>query len=408
MSHIFLIDHLGRAGDGVCLKGDQKHFIPFALPGESGSFNESSFWVVDGDASSHRIDPFCPYFKRCGGCVAQHMDEGLYRNWKTEGVRRALEQAKLPPDIHDFIDAHGAGRRRVTLHARWHEGVYHVGFMRAKSHDLVEIDTCPVLVPALVHAPQIARDLCKAMVNCRKPLDIMMTATQGGLDVDIRGMGDISDRVRQNLIFQTQQLDLARLSIHGELILEQRSPFIQIGSHKVTPPASGFMQATDTGERALLELVEQACSKVKSVVDLFAGFGPFTLHLAQNRHVHAVESFQPAVQALDKALRQAKGLKPVTYELRDLMRRPLLEPELNKFDVVLLDPPRAGAEAQVQRLAKSKVPLVISVSCDAGTFARDTAILVSGGYHLERVTLVDQFKYSAHIEIVGILKKIKV
>jgi 23S rRNA (uracil1939-C5)-methyltransferase len=178
-----------------------------------------------------------------------------------------------------------------------------------------------------------------------------------------------------------------------------------MGRAAVVPPAGSFLQATRLGEETLAGLVTGACERAKRVADLFAGSGPFSLRLAEKAEVHAVEYDQGSMAALDKAFRATPGLRRISTEARDLFRRPLLTPELNAFEAVVLDPPRAGAEAQAKQLAVSKVPLVVSVSCDAATFARDAAILIAGGYRLERVTPVDQFKHSPHLEVVGILRK---
>ena len=200
-------------------------------------------------------------------------------------------------------------------------------------------------------------------------------------------------------------LDLARLSIHGDVVVERRTPALTIAHSSVALPAGSFLQATRLGEESIAGIVLDACKSAKRVADLFAGCGPFALRLAQRAAVHAVESDKAAVTALERAARATPGLRAVTTEIRDLFRRPLLTPELNIFDAVVMDPPRAGAEAQAQQIAQSKVPLVVSVSCDAGTFARDTAILQNAGFRLEKVFCVDQFSYSPHVEIVGILRR---
>jgi len=282
----------------------------------------------------------------------------------------------------------------------------HVGFMAPRSHRIVEIAFCPITEPALKdRAPAIARVIGEHLKGPRKPLDIQITATQTGFDVDVRGHGPMKDADRLSLIDLADSLDLSRLSVHGDVIVERRPPAILMGRTSVVPPPGSFLQATKLGEEVLAGLVTEACAKAKRVADLFAGAGPFSLRLAEKSEVHAVEFDKGSMTALDKAVRATPGLRRVSTEARDLFRRPLLTPELNAFDAVVLDPPRAGAEAQVTQLATSKVPLVVSVSCDAATFARDAAILMSGGYRLERVIPVDQFKHSPHLEVVGILRR---
>jgi 23S rRNA (uracil1939-C5)-methyltransferase len=308
--------------------------------------------------------------------------------------------------VEALIDAHGEGRRRLTLHVRYPDRAMRVGYMAARSHDIVEIAFCPIAEPALKEsAPEIARALAERLARGRKPLDIQITAAETGFDVDLRGHGPVSERERQDLVALAADLDLARLALHGEVLVERRAPVITMGRAAVVPLPGSFLQATRAGEEILAGLVAGACAGARRIADLFSGVGPFALRLAERAEVHAVEGDRGAIAALDKAARAAPGLRRVSTEVRDLFRRPLLSPELDAFDAVVLDPPRAGAEAQVRQLALSRVPLVVSVSCDAGTFARDAAVLAAAGYRLERVVPVDQFKHSPHVEVFGVLRR---
>lgn len=410
MNETVLIDHLGQKGDGVVRAESGPVFVPFALPGESARIlrdGERGQLVEILTPSESRIAAICPLFTRCGGCVAQHMAPGLYREWKRRQIVTALERARLEAPVADLVDAHGEGRRRVTFHARRGENGMEIGFMAARSHDLVAVEICPVLAPGLARAPQIALALANRLVGSGKPLDIQVTTSEAGLDVDIRGHGPAADPLRLALTTLAGRLDLARLSLHGDVVVERRPPGQPMGKALVVPPAGGFLQATKAGEEIIAAYVLAALGKSKSVADLFSGCGPFTLRIAERARVHAAESDAAAIAALARAAATTQGLKPVSHETRDLVRRPLLEHELNGYDAVVLDPPRAGAEAQVRRLAASKVPLVVYVSCDAASFARDAALLVAGGYVLEGVTPIDQFRYSAHIELVGIFRRPK-
>lgn len=408
MNEILTVDHLGQRGDGIARMASGSVFVPYALPGETVRA------VVDGERgqlveilapSGSRIAAICPLFTRCGGCAAQHMAPDLYREWKRRQVVTALERAGVAAPVGALIDAHGAGRRRVTFHARRQGEAMVVGFMAARSHELIEVEACPVLVPGLDRAPAVAQMLANRMGGAGKPLDIQLTASEAGLDVDLRGHGPPGDKLRLALTQLAERLDLARLSNHGEIVVERRPPLQQMGKALVAPPPGGFLQATALGEETLAGLVMAALPKGKRAADLFAGCGPFSFRMAERMQVLAVESDKAAMLALAKAFGATPGLKPIATETRDLFRRPLLEHELNGFDVVVLDPPRAGAEAQVKRLAASKVRDVIYVSCDVGSFARDAATLVAGGYALEAVTPVDQFRYSAHVELVGVFRR---
>ncbi len=408
MAEQVTIKRLGAKADGIAEGASGPVFVPKVLPGETVTIERdgSHAHLVSVDAPSpERETPFCPYFDVCGGCATQHMKHGFYQAWKQETLVHTLRQARIEAPIEKLIDAHGDGRRRVTLHVRFPDRM-HVGYMEARSHQIVEIAFCPIAEPALKEqAPSIARAIGEHLKSARKPLDVQITTTQTGFDVDVRGHGPLKDKDRLSLIDLAARLDLSRLSIHGDVIVERRPPAIVMGRAAVVPPAGSFLQATRLGEETLAGLVTGACERSKRVADLFAGSGPFSLRLAEKAEVHAVEYDQGSMSALDKAFRATPGLRRISTEARDLFRRPLLTPELNAFDAVVLDPPRAGAEAQAKQLALSKVPLVVSVSCDAATFARDAAILIAGGYRLERVIPVDQFKHSPHLEVVGILRK---
>jgi 23S rRNA (uracil1939-C5)-methyltransferase len=403
------IKRLGAKGDGIADTSSGPVFVPKVLPGETVSIERdgSHARLVSVDvASPERETPFCPYFDECGGCATQHMQHGFYQAWKQETLVHTLRQARIEAPVEPLIDAHGDGRRRVTLHVRFPDRAMQVGFMAPRSHQIVEIAFCPVTEPALKEqAPAIARAVGEHLKGPRKPLDIQITATQTGFDVDVRGYSPLKDPDRLRLIDLAASLDLSRLSIHGDVIVERRPPAIVMGRAAVVPPAGSFLQATKLGEETLAGFVTGACARAKRIADLFAGTGPFSLRLAEKADVHAVEFDKGSMVALDKAVRATPGLRRVTTEARDLFRRPLLTPELNAFDAVVLDPPRAGAEAQAKQIAVSKVPLVVSVSCDAATFARDAGILIGSGYRLERVIPVDQFKHSPHLEVVGILRR---
>jgi 23S rRNA (uracil1939-C5)-methyltransferase len=403
------IRRLGAKADGVAEGASGPVFVPKVLPGEAVTIEREGSHarlVSVDEPSPERETPFCPYFDDCGGCATQHMKHGFYQAWKQGTLVHTLKQARIEAPVEPLVDAHGEGRRRVTLHVRFPDRAMHVGYMAPRSHQIVEIAFCPIAEPGLKEqAPGIARTIGEHLKAPRKPLDIQITQTQTGFDVDVRGHGPLKDADRLSLIDLASRLDLSRLSIHGDVIVERRPPAILMGRASVVPPAGSFLQATKLGEETLAGLVTEACARAKRVADLFAGSGPFSLRLAERSEVHAVEFDKGSMTALDKAFRATPGLRRVGTEVRDLFRRPLLAPELNAFDAVVLDPPRAGAEAQVKQIAVSKVPLVVSVSCDPATFARDAAILMASGYRLERVIPVDQFKHSPHLEVVGILRK---
>ena len=239
----------------------------------------------------------------------------------------------------------------------------------------------------------------------RKPLDIQLTATDSGLDVDVRGSGPLQSGTIAALARVAETHGLARLTRHGELVTQRVQPLLSIGRARVPLPPASFLQATAEGEAALARLVIEHVGKAKRVADLFAGVGTFALRLAERARVTAADSEAAAIQALQRAAAVTPGLKRIDAVSRDLFRRPFLPIELKGFDAVVFDPPRQGAEAQARELARSAVETVVAVACDPVTFARDVKILVGGGYRLVSVTPIDQFRYSHHVEVVGQLER---
>ncbi len=412
MSEVLSIARLGGKGEGIADRSGGPVFLPYALPGErieAEIAGDRGFIAAILEPSLHRVTPPCPYFTRCGGCAIQHLAAPEYGAWKRGLLVHALERARLETVIAPLVDARGTGRRRVTLHVRY-TGTgkamrAEAGFMAVRSHTLIDLDHCPILVPALASSPTIARAVGEALKSRGKPLDVQLTATLSGLDVDIRGAGTVGNAERLSLSELAHRFDLARLTVHGELIVSSRAPLIAMGRAQVIPPPGSFLQATEAGEAALAELVTAAAGGAKRVADLFCGSGPFALRLAERSSVTAMDNGEASIQALKQGASRTQGLKPITASTRDLFRRPLLAKELSAFDAIVFDPPRAGAEAQARQIAQAKVAKVIAVSCDTGTFARDARILVEGGYRLESITPVDQFVYSAHLETVAVFSR---
>jgi len=404
-----VIDHVGHRGDGVALAGGETIYVPYTLGGETvevapvpGHHPDRRRLLQVERASPERIAPFCPHFATCGGCAIQHWESERYRAWKRDIVVETLAQAKLACEAGPLIDAHGLGRRRITLHARigTHD-VLKVGFAAANSHDIIPVDRCPILEPGLSGALDAGWAVAEPLIATGKPLDIQITSTDNGLDVDVRGSGPLPAAMIATLSRVAEGHRLARLTRHGELVLMRTPPTIRIGTAQVTLPPGSFLQATVAGEEALAALVSEHCRRAKHVADLFCGVGPFALRLAEKSRISAFDSDAGAVAALQKAATSTSGLKPVKAEARDLFRRPLMPQELRDFDAVVFDPPRQGAQAQVLQLAASKIPVVVAVSCNVATFARDAKILIDGGYKIEDVTPVDQFRHTPHVELVA-------
>ncbi len=412
MTEQLTIHRLGHRGDGVADTPAGAVFVPYALPGEivtvelvAGHPDRRHLDHVD-KPSHERTVPICKHFGQCGGCAMQHWSLAEYHLWKRSLVVEALAQAGLIAPVDPLIDAHGRGRRRATMHARrgTHD-VLEVGFTAPRAHHIVAIDRCPILEPGLDGAIKAAWAIAEILKPADKPLDIHVTATDSGIDMDVRGSGPLSSQRRMALAGLTAKHGLARLTRHGELVAQGAQPLLKVGRAHVPLPPGAFLQATAEGEAALARLVVGHVAAAKRVADLFSGIGTFALRLAERARVSAADNEASAIHALERAAATTPGLKPVDGQTRDLFRRPFMAAELKAYDAVVFDPPRQGAEAQARELAKSKVPTVVAVSCDAATFARDARILVDGGYKLVLVTPVDQFRYSFHVEMVAKFEK---
>jgi 23S rRNA (uracil1939-C5)-methyltransferase len=413
-----VIDRIGHRGDGVVDApadgSGEPIFVPGALPGETvevetvpGHPDRRQLIRVE-TASPERIAPICPHFGICGGCAVQHWQTSAYRTWKRDLAVEALRQAGIDAPVADLIDAHGDGRRRAVFHARrgTHD-VLEVGFSAARAHQVIPIDRCPILAKGLDGALKAAWAIAETLSPLRKPLDIHTTASDAGLDIDVRGSGPLTAAATTALAALVSQHNLARLTRHGELVAQARPPTLRVGPAAVLLPPAAFLQATAAGETVLARLVSDICATAKpkkGAIDLFAGIGPFALRLAEQTRVTACDDDEAALAALSRAA-NTPGLKPVVTERRDLFKNPYLAAELNRFDAVVFDPPRQGAQAQSREIAASHVPTVAAVSCNPGTFARDARLLRDGGYRLTGVTPVDQFRYSAHVELVARFEK---
>lgn len=408
MTEQLTIARLGHRGDGVADTDAGPVYVPYALPGETvtvepmpGHPDRRRLLHID-KASHERAQPICKHFGICGGCAMQHWSHAKYLIWKRELVVEALALHGIVCPVDPIIDAHGKGRRRAVLHARRGNGdLLEVGFAAPRAHHIVAIDECPILSDGLAGTIPVSWAIADVLKPTNKPLDIHVTASDRGLDVDVRGSGPLSPARLTELAKLADKYGLARITRHGELVLQRIEPSLKIGRATVPLPPGAFLQATAEGEAALAALVIKHLGKAKRVADLFSGIGTFALRLGESARVLAVDSEASAIKALERGVKNAPGLKPIEARTRDLFRNPMVAMEFKGFDAVVFDPPRQGAERQAQEIASSKVPLVIAVSCDATTFARDARILMAGGYKLAGVTPVDQFRYSHHVEVVG-------
>ena len=401
-------DGLGRAPDG------QSVFAAFTLPGERVRLEakEGRFELLEVmQASADRIAPACPHFTHCGGCALQHWAHGPYLAWKQDKLGHALAQVGLETEFAPPFAAPPGSRRRVALHARkGTREVARLGYKERRSWNLAEIEVCPITDPRLVAAfPALRRLAAPLFEHPKSAPTLHCTLTDTGIDVDVTGVeaksGGLSADARMRVAEAAAAADLARVTLAGVILYQARQPMVRLGPATAALPPGGFLQAVPQAEQVMAEFAVNAVKGAGRIADLFCGLGTFTFRLAGVAPVLAVDSDERAVRALATAAGSAPGLKSIKAEARDLYRRPVLAQELKGVDAVLFDPPRAGAEAQAGQIAQSKASVSVGVSCDASTFARDARILADAGFRLEQAMVVDQFLWSAHVELAGVFRR---
>jgi 23S rRNA (uracil1939-C5)-methyltransferase len=400
----YVIKRLGHLGDGIA---DGPVYVPGALPGEVVTGTR------DGDVlrdmrivtpSENRVKPPCSHAKSCGGCQLQHASDAFVSGWKRDVVRQALAGQGIAIDLNDPIASPPRSRRRATFSVKRTKKGAQAGFHMKGSDTIIAVPNCQLVHPALLAALPMVEALGVLGASRKAELSVSVTVTDTGLDVSVTGGKPMDVTLHQELAELARTYDLARITWDEEIALQRRAPVLKLGHVNVTPPPGTFLQATKEGETALIEAVKQALIKPKRVLDLFAGCGTFALPMAEIAPVHAVEGDRDMINALDHAWRNAQGLKRITHETRDLFRDPLIKDELARFDAVVIDPPRAGAAAQMAEIAQAAIPRIAHVSCNPTTFARDTATLIRAGYVLDWVQVVDQFRWSTHVEVVALLR----
>jgi len=392
------IVRLGHAGDGVTVDG---LFVPGTVPGDLARVRREGgrgHLIEVIEPGPMRAVPPCVHFGTCGGCALQHVARDAYLAWKRDLVVTALKQRGFADVRVDEIHAVAPGtRRRANFKAQLRGRDVALGFYEAGSRVLVDLSECPILVPELARLmPQLRRHLAKVL-RANETAELLATATDSGIDLALTLKRKREADLLMGFSSLASALGLARLSWNGEDVAIAAVPFLRVGRFAVALPPGAFLQPTSAGERVLQQFVVAASAGTRHVADLFCGCGTLALALAEHHAVHAVDSVTSQVEALTTAARL--GRARVTGETRDLFRRPLLATELARFDAVVLDPPRPGAAAQAKALAQSRVPRVLYVSCNAASFARDARILADGGYRLMRVSPIDQFLWSPHVEL---------
>lgn len=402
------VERLGRRGDGVAHGDAGRALAALTLPGEA----------IEGEAqgdripapriltpSPDRVRPICAHYRACGGCSLMHASDGFTTAWKRQVVETALAARGLPAPVEGVHVSPPMSRRRAVLSGRRTKKGALVGFHARASDVIVDLAECHVMRPQITAALPLLRRITVAGASRSGELSMTVIHGPAGLDLTVAGGKPMEPALFQVLAALAEEGDLARLTWQDQAgegqSITRRAPALPMGRAQVVPPPGAFLQATAEGEAALLTAVRDFTAGAVRIVDLFSGCGTFSLPLAETATVHAVEGLAAPLSALDAGWRAAPGLNRITTENRDLARRPLLADELNRFDAIVIDPPRAGAEAQAREIARSTVRRIAFVSCDPVNFSRDAQLLADGGFVLKRLRVVDQFRWSPHVETVA-------
>ncbi|RIA45886.1 23S rRNA m(5)U-1939 methyltransferase [Hephaestia caeni] len=390
------IVRVAARGEGMTEAG---RAVPLAAPGDR--------LTPTGDVlpGPHHLTPPCKHYPRCGGCQLQHLDDSAYARYLVERIEGALAAQGLETDIRPPPLSPDRSRRRAVLHAERRGRQVWIGFTEARSHALVDMEQCWVIAPDLFDLVQPLRGLLAAILPGSRRANLTLTRTDQGLDVLIEGIEADGLAAAEGLTAFAQRHNLARLAIDSgygpEARWEPEPVTITLGGVPVSFPPAAFLQATPEGEAALVAAVREAIGPATTTADLFAGLGTFALSIPGK--VYAAEAARDASLGLKAAA--ARAQRPVFVEHRDLYRRPLTADELGRFEAVVLDPPRAGAREQATALAQSTAPKIAYVSCNPSTFARDAKELVEGGYTLDWIQPVGQFRWSTHVELAARLSR---
>jgi len=411
---------VGAKGDGLAKDDNARDFfVPYSVEGDVAEIKISAkrgdTYVGDIQRlitpGQHRIDAPCPYYTKCGGCSLQHMDASTYANWKSERVGEALERSGIKVDLEKPVLVPEGHRRRAAFAAIKKGKKIIFGFNARASHKLEEIENCLLLTKELNALIPAIRQLLPNIMKQEGQGDIIINYPGDAPDIVFALPGRMDLKAHEHLVSFAEKYNIGRMSWQEngkgepEIIAQRTAVTTDFSGATIELPASPFLQPSKVGEEALVDFALSCLDKEKKILDLYAGCGSFTFALATKGIVHAVESNPAALKSLELSAGRAGIGGRITTETRDLSRQPLMGKELEKFDAILFDPPRAGAKEQAVEIAKSNIPVVIAISCNPSTFGRDAAAMIEGGYTLEKVMPVDQFTWSAHVEIAAVFRK---
>ena len=397
------ITGLGHAGDGITEDG---RFAPFTVPGDLVTLDAQDRLVEVVAASPDRVEPPCPHFGHCGGCALQHLKVPVYTAFKRDLVHRTLAQRGFSGiEVAEVHSVPPYTRRRVVLHAHKQGGQTRLGFHARGSHTIVDLSACVIMKPALFSCAAGLKPYLNQWLRENERIALHLTLADNGIALHLSWKHARAPAMIANLAKIAAYLDIIRMTEGDEILLEREAPQLRFGKADVRLPADPFLQPAREGEAILLSHIRNGVRGAKTIADLFCGLGTFSLPLAERHKVLAFDS-DPAMVAVPlTAARGTQGLKPVTAERRDLFRRPLLGPEIAQCDAIVLDPPRAGAAAQVAQIAESRLARLVYVSCNPASFARDARTLADRGFRIGTVFPVDQFLWSAELELAAVFTR---
>jgi 23S rRNA (uracil1939-C5)-methyltransferase len=417
------IEFVGAEGDGIGRHPDgSRLYVPLTVPGDSVRVRplarRGDGWLAEVESFlAHGVGgrtPVCGHFGRCGGCTSQHWDDALYLEWKTGRLAAALRRAGfVEPAVAPIVRGAPGTRRRMDLAVRRETGGLLVGLHRMRGSDIVDLAECAILHPALFELIAPLRVVLSGLTAVRREASAVVNLLDSGADLLLRSDGALTTSDRTKLTDFARTFDLPRISWApgngaAEAVCVLRPPVTSLSGVTITPPAGAFLQATSAGEAAIVAAVLDGLPAKRvaraRALELFAGCGTISFALAGRIRVLAIEGDQDLVAACHNAINQAGLMGKLEIRRRDLTRQPMLASDLSGFSVIVLDPPHAGAAAQMPFIAQAKVPTVIYVSCDPASLGKDAAVLRAAGYRLEKVTPIDQFLWSARLEAVAIFR----
>jgi len=402
------IEEIGAKGDGIARENGQLHHVPFTLPDERISAQKIDGALVAThilEPSPDRITPPCIHFGLCGGCQVQHMEKTAYLRWKTQLVENTLARHGIETPIEEMRSFPPASRRKCAFSLERKANGVILGFVDHSVQCVLDLSQCHVLTPLLQRQLSVLRSLFDCLPVSANRYKLSVLQCNNGVDLALEGRA-LPSAVQKTLMKRVVEQGFCRLAINGEILIEPIKPFIELGFTTVSPPPGAFVQAVQSAQNTMVEIISTHLKGTKNIADLFSGIGTFTLPLAQQSTVHACEENAAALACLEHGWRETGGkLKTVTLETRNLERRPLSTKELKRFDGLVFDPPRAGAQAQARQIAKAEIPKVAAISCNSVTLARDLEILLDGGYRIDRIIPLDQFCWTHHVEVVALLSK---